>query len=120
MVPALKVKFRKRKGIPYAVERLSGTQYRCRACNRVFLEREELDSHLNAKTDAHNVGKPSGEAPKLNENLLTRVIYIQDIIDSLKKDYIKHDEYDDPGNEGIVPVRRSPDKRNVCRDAGGE
>ncbi len=96
MVPALKVKFRKRKGVPFAVERLSGVQYRCRACNKLFLEKEDLDKHLDAKVDAHRIGTPSGEAPKLNENLLIKAIYIQDIIDSLKKDYIKHDQYDDP------------------------
>ena len=96
MVPALKVKFRKRKGVPFAVERLSGVQYRCRACNKLFLEKEELDKHLDGKVDAHRIGTPSDEAPKLNENLLIKAIYIQDIIDSLKKDYIKHDQYDDP------------------------
>ena len=94
MVPALKVKFRKRKGVPYAIERLSGTQYRCRACNKLFLEKDELDRHLEAKVDAHRIGTPSGEAPKLDENLLIKAIYVQDIIDSLKKDYINHDEYD--------------------------
>ncbi len=96
MVPALKVKFRKRKGVPFAVERLSGTQYRCRACNKLFLEKEELDKHLDSNLDTHRTGTLSGEAPKLNENLLIKVIYIQDILDSLKKNYIKRDEYDDP------------------------
>ncbi len=96
MTPALKVKFRKRRGVPFAVERLSGVQYRCRACNKLFLEKDELDKHLDARVDAHSFQKISGEAPKLNENLLIKVIYIQDIIDSLKKDYIKHDQYDDP------------------------
>jgi hypothetical protein len=62
----------------------------------LFLEKEDLDKHLDAKVDAHRIGTPSGEAPKLNENLLIKAIYIQDIIDSLKKDYIKHDQYDDP------------------------
>lgn len=96
MVPALKVKFRKRNGVPFAVERLSGVQYRCRACNELFLEREELDRHLDSKIESHHPGTLSGDVPKLNENLLIKAIYIQDIIDSLKKDYVKHDEYDDP------------------------
>ena len=96
MTPALKVKFRKRKGVPFAVERLSGVQYRCRACNRLFLEKDELDKHLDAKMEGHHAGKPLDETPKLNENLLIKVIYILDIIDSLKKEYIKRDEYDDP------------------------
>lgn len=97
MVPALKVKFRKRKGVPYSVERFSGVQYRCRSCNTVFLEKDELENHLHANVDVHGAGKASAEAPKLNENLLVRVIYIQDIIDSLKREYVRHDEYDDPG-----------------------
>lgn len=98
MTPALKVKFRKRKGIPFAVERLSGVQYRCRACNELFLERKDLERHLEAKMENHRFGKPSGEAPQLNANLMIKVIYIEDLLDSLKKEYIKNerDEYDDP------------------------
>lgn len=96
MFPALKVKFRKRKGVPFAVERLSGVQYRCRACNELFLEKKGLDRHLEANLDAHRAGSVSEESPKLDENLLIKAIYIQDIIDSLKRDYLKHDEYDDP------------------------
>ncbi len=61
-----------------------------------MLEQHQLHRHLEAKIDAHGGEKPSGEAPKLNENLLIKVIYIEDIIDSLKKDYIKRDQYDDP------------------------
>lgn len=99
MIPALKVKFRKRNGIPFAVERLSGIQYRCRACNKLFLEKEDLDKHLDAKTETHLVAAPSGDVPKLNENILIKAIYIQDIMDSLKRDYVKHDEYDDPCDE---------------------
>jgi uncharacterized C2H2 Zn-finger protein len=74
MTPALKVKFRKRKGVPFAVERLSGVQYRCRACNKLFLEKDELDRHLDAKIENHRFERPSEEAPKLNENLLLKVI----------------------------------------------
>jgi len=97
MTPALKVKFRKRNGISFAVERLSGVQYRCRACNELFLEKKTLERHLDAKMESHKFNKPSPEAPQLNMNLMIKVIYIQDLLDSLKKEYIKHgrDEYDD-------------------------
>lgn len=98
MTPALKVKFRKRNGVPFAVERLSGVQYRCRACNELFLEKEALEIHLDAKIESHRFSRPSTEAPQLNMNLMIKVIYIEDLLDSLKKEYIKHgrDEYDDP------------------------
>lgn len=96
MVPALKVKFRKRRGIPYAVERLSGVQYRCRACNKLFLGKEDLEKHLDANIENHRVGKLSDECPRLNMNLMIKVIYTEDLLDSLKKEYIKRDEYDDP------------------------
>ena len=98
MTPALKVKFRKRKGVPFAVERLSGVQYRCRACNQLFLEKKDLDAHLEAKIENHRFGKSSDEAPEIGRNLTVKVIYILDLLDSLKKEYMKNgrDEYDDP------------------------
>jgi hypothetical protein len=97
MTPALKVKFRKRNGVPFAVERLSGVQYRCRACNVLFLEKEALERHLELKIENHRFEKPSSEAPQLNMNLMIKVIYIEDLLDSLKKEYLHdRDEYDDP------------------------
>ena len=95
MTPALKVKFRKRNGVPFAVERLSGVQYRCRACNELFLEKEALERHLDAKIESHGFRKSSPEAPHLNMNLMIRVIYVEDLLDSLKKEYLHgRDEYD--------------------------
>jgi len=97
MTPALKVKFRKRNGVPFAVERLSGVQYRCRACNELFLEKEALERHLESKIENHRLNKLSAEAPQLNMNLMIKVIYIEDLLDSLKKEYLHgRDEYDNP------------------------
>ncbi len=98
MTPVLKVKFRKRNGIPFAVERLSGTQFRCRACNAVFLTKKELESHLEARIENHRFHKTSEDAPKLGTNLTIRVLYTLDLIDNSKKEYMKNerDEYGDP------------------------
>ncbi len=54
MFPA---KFRIRKGVPFAAERFSGVQYRCRVCNRMFLEKEELDIRLDPNINAHRISK---------------------------------------------------------------
>ena len=98
MTPALKVKFRKRNGVPFAVERLSGVQYRCRACNRIFFERKELDVHLESKIENHRIRKSSNEAPKTGENLMVKVLYALDLLDNLKKEYFRseRDEYGEP------------------------
>jgi hypothetical protein len=98
MTPALKVKFRKRNGIPFAVERLSGIQYRCRACNKIFFEKKELDAHLESEVENHRSRKSSVEAPKTGENLTIRVLYALDLLDSLKREYFRseREEYGEP------------------------
>jgi hypothetical protein len=98
MTPTLKVKFRKRRGIPFSIERLSGVQYRCRACNKVFLKREELEAHLESQMESHRLCRSSGEAPKLGENLTVKVLYALDLLDNLKKEYFRseQDEYGEP------------------------
>jgi len=91
----LSVRFRKKYNIPFSIEQLSGTQYRCGVCGDVFLSRPELETHL--KREKSVPGKQL-KFPRLNENIDVRVLYSQDLHDRTnpehprlrKGDYIFH------------------------------
>jgi hypothetical protein len=96
MIPRLKVKFRKRNGVPYAIEQFTGKQYRCRCCNAVFYEMEEIVRHIH---DAHAKGNHAvaKSAPRLSTNVVEKLYYTYDINDKLKSKYLRLDnaeEYD--------------------------
>ncbi len=99
MLPKIHARFRKRRGVPYAVEQLSGRQFRCRHCNEVFFTERQLDSHvrhilLAAPKHAHNI---SSQSPELSSSVHVRVLYTYDIADRMKKKWLKlkpGDEYD--------------------------
>ena len=99
MVPRINAKFRKRNGVPYAIEQLSGRQFRCRHCNEVFLTERELDSHVRRVLDGDKKpkGKVCKEAPGLSSSVNVRALYVYDIMDKMKKKWLKlksGDEYD--------------------------
>lgn len=98
MVPKVSVKFRKRKGVPYAIEMLSGKQFRCRHCNEVFLREDELDSHIRKilRSGDKSVFAISSTAPVLSASTDVHVIYSYDLKDKMKKKWLKlkEDEYD--------------------------
>jgi len=99
MVPKLSVKFRKRNGIPYSIERLSGIQFRCRRCNGIFRTHAELDRHLEEelRDDPRHANKVSSSCPNLGDNTTVTVLYAIDIGDKMKKKYLhlkKGDVYD--------------------------
>jgi uncharacterized C2H2 Zn-finger protein len=99
MVPRIHAKFRKRNGVPYAIEQLSGRQFRCRHCNEVFLSEKELDYHIRhvLKNDTHAKGKVCKKAPALSTSVDVRTLYAYDIMDKMKKKWLKlkrGDEYD--------------------------
>jgi uncharacterized C2H2 Zn-finger protein len=96
MVPKLSVKFRRRNGIPYSIERMSGMQFRCRRCNTIFRSLKELDRHLvgESKGDPRNVNRTSPECPNLGDNTTVTVLYALDISDKIKKKYLRLKEGD--------------------------
>jgi hypothetical protein len=99
MVPKIHAKFRRRRGIPYAIEQLSGKQFRCRHCNAVFLTEREVDRHIKnvAALDDTSKAKIDRAAPTLSSNTIVRVFYTYDIADKLKRQWLKlkrGDEYD--------------------------
>lgn len=87
-VPKIKVKLRTKNGIPFAIETLSGVQFRCGICGQVFLERSELEKHLSSK-DVSKLNESNFKFPEFNMNVLVKVIYTQDIKDVTNPDYPK-------------------------------
>ena len=72
------VKFRVKNKIPFSIENLSGTQFRCGVCGKIFYTRDEIDKHLlREKLDE----KVVLQFPELDRNLDIRVIYTQDLRD---------------------------------------
>jgi hypothetical protein len=80
----MSVKFRIKNKIPFSIEKLSGTQFRCGVCGKIFFSREKLDNHLldekyNSNTDL--------QFPEIEKNLDIRVIYTKDIKDLTNPKY---------------------------------
>lgn len=99
MVPKIHAKFRKRHGIPYAIEQLSGRQYRCRHCNEVFIYEKELEAHIRhvMKSDEKARTRVHTSTPDLSSSVEIRVLYTYDIMDKMKRQWLKlksGDEYD--------------------------
>ncbi len=99
MVPKIKARFRKRKGIPYAIEQLSGKQFRCRHCNAIFVREQDLDSHIKSllQSPKKNVQQSHKSCPALSSSIDVRALYTYDIIDKQKRQWLKlksGDEYD--------------------------
>jgi hypothetical protein len=88
MIPQIKAKFRKKNGVPYAVERFAGVQYRCRACNQIFYHENILVRHLFAEL-RNGAFKVSRKCPKLDETISSLVYYDEDIIDAFKAVNVK-------------------------------
>ncbi|NOX18919.1 MAG: C2H2-type zinc finger protein [Chlorobi bacterium] len=80
----LNVKFRSRNGIPFSIERLSGTQFRCGVCGKIFFNRTDLEKHLKNESYAKKT-KPA--FPELNENISVGVLYSQDNRDRTNSKY---------------------------------
>lgn len=99
MTPKISAKFRKRHGVPYAIEQLSGKQYRCRHCDKVFYREKELDAHLKQvlKTDGKSGASLAETIPEINTNINVHVFYCYDLYDKMRKKWLKlkpGEEYD--------------------------
>lgn len=85
-VPKLTVKLRIKNGVPFAIETLTGLQFRCGVCGKVYWHREELDRHLiSEKSNLTDNNKL--QFPELDKNISVRVIYSQDIRDLTNPKY---------------------------------
>ena len=82
----MKVKFRLKNKVPFSIENLSGTQFRCGVCGKIFFSRDEMDKHLMTEKFNEN---DELQFPELDKNLDVRVIYTQDIRDLTNPKYPK-------------------------------
>ena len=84
--PKLTVKLRIKNGVPFAIETLTGLQFRCGVCGKVYWHREELDRHLEMEIGS-TVDYKKLNFPELDRNISVRVIYTQDIRDLTNPKY---------------------------------
>jgi hypothetical protein len=91
MLPKIHARFRKRYGIPYAIEQLSGKQFRCRHCNEVFFSEKELVCHIASVRDSGVLSKynVSPASPALSSSISLTVLYTYDILDKMKRKWLK-------------------------------
>ncbi len=91
MVPKIHAKFRRRHGVPYAIEQLTGKQFRCRHCNQVFRREKELDKHIAQLLKSTEKGKTRVHpaSPAMSFNTDAQVLYTYDINDRLKRQWLK-------------------------------
>ena len=91
MLPLIHAKFRKRRGVAYAIEQLSGRQFRCRHCNTVFFREKDLDAHIEHVLESKDKSKSrvSPEAPELSTTTDVHVLYTYEISDRLKRQWLK-------------------------------
>ncbi len=76
MVPRISVRRQNRFGIPVAIERFRGRQYRCLVCGAVFYELDELDAHVRR---AETPGPDSPDLSRFDEPLLIRIFDSKDV-----------------------------------------
>lgn len=86
------VKFRLKNKIPFSIEYLSGTQFRCGVCGKIYFSRDEIDMHLLKEKLNANIKL---QFPELDKNLDVRVIYTQDIRDLTNPKYPRLKKGDD-------------------------
>jgi hypothetical protein len=91
MLPIIHARFRKRSGVPIAIEFLSGRQYRCRHCNKVYFSEDELDRHVKefSKISGKSKSLVDPSCPELSYGADLRVLYTYDIKDRLQKKWLK-------------------------------
>ena len=91
-MPTIKAKFRMYRGVPFAIEKIAGTQYRCRRCNSLFLKKEELYRHLQNEAKESKKELCDDKCPKIDENTKVTVLYINDLHDQIRSDYLHMQE----------------------------
>lgn len=82
----ISAKFRVKYDVPFSIETVSGVQYRCGICGKVYFKRSILDKHLLLE-NSMNIKVP--HFPEINSNLTLKVIYTQDVRDLTNPNYPK-------------------------------
>lgn len=91
MLPLIHARFRRRNGVPYAVEQLSGRQFRCRHCNQIFFKERELDRHIDslARASKRRSTRILAACPKLSSVCTQNILYTYDFKDHLQRPWLK-------------------------------
>ena len=110
MIPQIRAKFRKRNGVPYAVERLTGVQYRCRICNEVFINEEKFDRHLREEITGSSKIGVSKKCPNMHDTITSVVYYAEDVLNALKTANVKKFKSGDTNDSMFARKKR---KRSV-------
>jgi len=93
----ISAKFRRKNSVPFAIERLSGVQFRCRVCNMLYYSKKELERHLK-KHEGKSQKRDQG-VPALDHLTTVKVLYTIDLYDRGRCAYLKlpeGEEYDRP------------------------
>ena len=88
----IKARFRKYRGVPFAIEQFSGTQYRCRACNQVFLKKREFEKHVVREAENGDAKRPSSDCPQVGDNAHASVLYTRNIYDEMRQEFLSLSE----------------------------
>jgi len=91
MLPIIHAKFRRRHGVPFAIEQVSGRQFRCRHCNTVFYTEKQIDAHLRkvANTSGKTKVPIDPMTPPLSRTVEVRLLYTYDIKDHLQRKWLR-------------------------------
>ena len=87
----IKAKFRRRNGVPYAIETFSGRQFRCRHCNEIFHREKDIDLHLRIVAQSAEGGRiqPHRLVPRIDMNVVINALYVYDVADRMHKQWLK-------------------------------
>jgi len=88
MVPQIRVKYRTKENVKYAIEQFSGKQFRCLKCNSKFYTDKELFQHIN-KCKSVNPENKHIKLPRINDSVKAILLYTEDVKDDLKQKYLK-------------------------------
>ncbi|NOY61375.1 MAG: hypothetical protein GXO75_20875 [Calditrichaeota bacterium] len=97
MAPKISARFRRKNGVPFSIERLSGMQYRCRICNVLYYSEKEISQHLKKHEKVRE--KRDNHVPQLDHLVSTKVLYTMDLYDRSRAKYLKlsdGEELDEP------------------------
>ncbi|VAX27143.1 hypothetical protein MNBD_IGNAVI01-2302 [hydrothermal vent metagenome] len=80
------VRFRLKDNKPYSIEKISGYQFRCGICGKIFFTRNNLYKHLENEADM--IPKKL-KFPELNKNISVSLLYSADVKDLSNPKYVK-------------------------------
>jgi hypothetical protein len=89
MVPKIRVKYRIKENIKYAIEQFTGKQYRCLKCNNVYYSDKKLFYHIR-KCKLIKYENRHIKFPHINDSIKTILLYAEDIKDDLRQKFINN------------------------------